>query len=343
MFTEILRVKPVLDPASAKKMESSLNTRFSRIAKRFGGGLMSALKASVLGLSLGLLNRLLNPIEALETKIKTLLGQGTEIRDMAEEFNTSPGEIKRLQDVAGSIGVAPDQLNGMLTQYAKAVEEARLELRDPTKERSASTRAVENFVGEENLAEGFFKFLSSLRKEGQGQGRSIQIGESGRETRQISGVESRQDFERAVFGESLKGASRRLVETDLSSQLEAISEPTAQELTQAVDKLANLEQERKVQEIRNQTRDFIKASGVINSQTVTDLESAAAREADRDTKQLNSYGDLRKAADGIEIIKNELMTLSAVATKGLGYLGTGVSVLKQSRSMRDVRNGDPVK
>ncbi len=74
MFSEILRIKPVLDSGAAKQMEQSLSARFSSIAKRFGGGLKSVIKGSLLGISIGLLNRLLNPLEALEEKIKNLLG-----------------------------------------------------------------------------------------------------------------------------------------------------------------------------------------------------------------------------------------------------------------------------
>ncbi len=140
MFTEILRVKPVLDNTAAVQMEQSLHARFTRIASRFGGGLKAVIKGSVLGISLGLLNRILNPLEAVEEKIKALLGQGTDIQDMAERLGTSPGQLRQLQDVAKSLGVPGDQLKEVLSKFAESIEQARVEIKNPELQRRKCSR-----------------------------------------------------------------------------------------------------------------------------------------------------------------------------------------------------------
>ena len=163
MFNEILRIKPVLDDGSAKQMEQSLSSRFARVASRFGSGLKNVIKGSFLGISLGLISKLLNPIEELEDKIKKLFGEGTDIRDLSDRLGSTPGQVKQLQDVAQTLGVAPDQFKDMIVKYAEAIEKGREELANPFTEKSGSTLAVRNFVGEKDLAKSFTDFRSAHR------------------------------------------------------------------------------------------------------------------------------------------------------------------------------------
>jgi hypothetical protein len=362
MFTEILRVKPVLDTGSAKQMEASLTQRFARVAQRFGSGLKHVIKGSILGISLGLLNRLLNPLEALEEKIKTLLGEGGDIRDLADRFNTSPGQLKRLQDVASSLGVKPDELKDLLTKFADAVENARKELQDPFQERSASTRAVQNFVGQKDLAEGFLQFMQGLRAEGRGPGRDLVFGElqqrnafererTGQklpeEERQklisqglikpASGLEIRQAVEKEIFGQFLSGASKRLLETDFQGQAAKINEPSAQKLNEGVDKLASLEDQRNALEVQRQTKDFLNAAGRVNSDFVTAMEKSAQLQEDRLTQQLQSFQDLEKARIAIEQVKNGFQDLVVLINKGVGYLSDVSSFVTRLRDSRVIR------
>ncbi len=368
MFTEILRIKPVLDGAASKQMENNLSARFARVATRFRGGIMAALKGSILGVSLGLLNKLLNPIEALEDKIKSLLGQGSDIRDLADRFNTSPANIKRLQDVGSSLGVTPDKLNDMMTKYANAVEQAKQELENPFQERSPSTNAVKNFVGEKDLAEGFFQFLRSLNNERKGQGRDIFFGEEeqrkaaqraadgktlSEEERQrltsqglmkrITGEESSQDFQKTVFGEQLFGPEKRMMQADFFKQLFLLHQPAEDKVNQAVNKTATLADQQRLLQTRNATTDFMKGAGVVDSSMVQAMEAAQAKENERLNKQLQSYDDLRAAADGIEKLKGLLLDATTSLTKSAGYLGViadWVEKAKGTKVWRGLFSGD---
>lgn len=321
MFSEILRIKPLLDSAAAKVMEQNLTTRFARVSRRFGDGLKKAFKSFALGAGLSLITRLLNPIQALEERIKSLLGQGDDIRDVAEEFNTSPGQLKRLQDVAQSLGVQPDQLREMMQRYAQAVETARDELevqRQTGGEVSQATEAVRNFVDEQDLAESFFRFIQNLQREGRGPGRAIPLSDG--VTRQASGLETRQFFERAVFGERLTGARRRFVEADFAQQFQRIGDPSAAKLTQAVNKTADLADQQRILQTKNDTQDFLRGATNVTSKIIADMEAARAAEQSETTRRIQGYNDLRAASNELTKISNELTKLAEASVNGLGKL-----------------------
>lgn len=367
MWTELVKIKFLADPNTAKQMEKNLSARFAKTAKMFGNGLQRAVKGSILGISLGLLNKLLNPLEALDEKIKSLLGEGNDIRDLADRFNTSPGQIKRLQDVANSLGVQPDQLKDMMLKYAQAVEQARNELNDPTAEISQSTRAVKNFVDEKDMAVGFEKFISSLRVEGQGPGRDVffsdkeqqaaaqrerngeTLGQDERQRlieqrllRHQSGTESRQSIEQAVFGEAQFGGSRRLIEADLNKQFEKLKEPDVQTLNAAVTKVAGLADQQKLLETQRQTADFVKASANVNDGMIKQMEQAAAIEEDRVTRQLQSYDDLKQASIAIGQVKGQFENVLILVNQGIGklaQLATFAGKLGESRLFRSFLGG----
>src|SRR4051812_11842809 len=103
-------------------METSLSGRFARVANRFGSGLKNIIKGSVLGISLALLQKILNPIEALDDKIKGLLNKGGDLADLSDRFGASPGELKQLEDVARSFGMGADQFKDLMLKFADSIE-----------------------------------------------------------------------------------------------------------------------------------------------------------------------------------------------------------------------------
>lgn len=364
MFTEVLRIKPALDDASAKQMEQSLAARFARVASRFGEGLKSVIKGSFLGISLGLISRLLNPIEALEDKIKNLLGQGNDIRDLADRLKSTPGQVKQLEDVAQSLGVTPDQFKDMITKYAQAIEKGREELQNPFVEPSASTIAVRQFVGEKDLVKSFSDFLTSLKASGQGAGSDLPLSERAKriyqdaamkgqqvdqavrqdlidkgEVRQRTGIETRQQFEKDIFGEAQSGAARRLIEANVPEVAQKIKEPSVDKLNEAVDKAAQLSDQKKALDVQNQTADFVSATNKLNGQMINQIAEADRLQLDRETKQLDSFQDLKKASIAIEEVKGLLIQGNTFVSKGIGYLAdvsSFIGGLKQSRLMRGI-------
>lgn len=367
MFNEILRIKPVLDTATAKQMEDNLSVRFSRVAQRFGSGLRSVIKGSFLGISLGLISKLLNPIEALEDKIKGLLGQGSDIRDFADRLKTSPGQLKQLEDVATSIGVTPDQFKDMLTKYAQAVEKGREELANPFQEPSASTIAIRQFVGEKDLVKSFTDFITSLQATGKGSGSDLALSErakrilnekslkgetlteaerqsllAGGEIRRQTGVETRQAFEKEIFGEAQSGAARRLIEANVPEVAQKIKEPTVDKLNESINKASQLADQKRALDVQNQTSDFVSATNKLSGQMVTQMAQADKLQLERETKQLDSFADLKKASIAIEEVKGLFIEANTYVSKGVGYLsdiGSFIGGLKQSRLFKGIFGG----
>ncbi len=364
MFSEILRIKPVLDSATTKQMEQNLSARFARVAHRFGQGLRAVVKGSILGISLGLISRLLNPIEALEDKIKKLLGEGTDIRELADKLGGTPGQVKQLQDVAQTLGVTPDQFKELLTKYAAAIEKGREELHNPFVEPSSGSLAVRQFVDEKNLVQGFTAFLTSLKGVGQGKGLDLPLSDRAKrifsdaalkgqpvseadrndllargELRQRTGLETRQAFEKEIFGEAQSGATRRLIEANVPEIASKIKEPSVDRLNEAINKAASLADQKRALEVEGETADFVAATNRLNGKMIQDMAAADRLSLERETKQLQSYEDLRKASNGVEELKGLLIGLSTTATKGIGYLGdlaVFVAGLKNSRMFRGI-------
>lgn len=335
MFKEILRIKPVLDNGTTSQMENNLSARFARVAQRFGGGLRAVIKGSFLGISLGLISRLLNPIEALEDKIKKLLGEGTDVQELAEKFGSTPGQVRQIQDVAHTLGVTPDQFKDMITKYSAAIEKGREELANPFTERSEATIALKQFVEEKDIVKSFTNFLSSLKAAGEGQGTVLDLGHG--EKRQLTGMQSRQRIEKEIFGEAQTGATRRLIESNIPDVAKAIKEPDLNTLNQAFNKASNLANQKRVLDVQNQTQDFVNATNKLTGKMVADMAIAERLDLDRETRQLESYEDLRKAANGIEQVKGVLQDVSNIGAKAIGYLGevsTFIISLKNSRLFR---------
>lgn len=359
MFSEVLRIKPVLDSSTAKQMETNLATRFGRIAQRFGGGLKAVIKGSILGISIGLLNRLLNPLEALEDRIKNLVGQGSDIRDLADRFGTSAGTLKQIQDFGKSVGVDPDKLKDLMQKFAQAVETAREEIQDPTKVLSPSSIAVRQFTSEKDLGKGFLDFLLSLRREGQTSGRDIFFSDYEKQAaaqraaqgkvlsdderqllasrgliRHQTGQESRQEIERTVFGEQLFGSQKRLVETDFNSQLGKLNEPSLQSLNSNINKLAGLSDQKNFLEVQSENKVLAETAKTLNAQMIADMEAAKQREEKRTTDQLKSYEDLRRGADAVEDLKEGMANLLSNVSSLLGELKNLTSFIPKITSQR---------
>lgn len=361
MFSEILRIKPVLDQATTKQMEQNLSARFGRVAQRFGQGLKAVIKGSFIGISLGLISSLLNPIEALEDKIKKLLGEGTDVRDLADRFNTDPGKLRQLQDVAQTMGVTPDQFRDMLSKYADAIEKGREEVANPFQQRSASTIALQQFLGEKDIGKSFTDFLASLKAAGEGPGSDVALTENARrkiaeasqqgrtltsderaqliqngELRQRSGLETRTAFEREIFGQSQFGAAKRFINSDIPQATQGLPDPET--LNQAIAKAASLADQKRALDVRNETADFVSAANKLSEKMIQEMAAAEKIQLDRDTQQLESYDNMRKTADGLEEIKGLLTKVANLATEGLGKLGDVVTFVQGMKDNRLFRN-----
>lgn len=364
MFTEILWVKPKVDDSTARQMENSLSERFKRVAGRFGSGLKSVIKGSVLGISLGLLNKILNPIEALDEKIKSLLGHGQDTADLAERLGSKPGEVEQLRNVAESFGATPDQFKELIVKFAEGIEKAREELANPFQERTAQGLLLGQFAKETNMVKSFKGFMEFLQKTEAGQGKDQpltahaarlfqkataegkELSEEDRQTllasgeiRKISGREAAIAFQKEVFGAQQFGATRKLLESNIDQRLKELRQPGAEILNQADEKLSAMNAQKMILDVQNKTRDFLDATSRINNDMVKAMAAAEARQAKEVTERLGSYTNLKRGADAIEDIKEGFSDLLDGVSTGLGYLKDITSFIpkvKESSLLRGI-------
>lgn len=337
MFSEILNIKPVLDPAQSKKMEESLSKRFRRVARKFGKGLEGALKGTILGISLGLLQKLLNPIQELEDRIKALLGESADISDLADKYGASPGEVRELQDTAQALRVKPEELVGMLDSFAKSVQSAQEELDNlkPGEVLSETSNNVRQFVGRENMIEAFSNFLVSLNKVGQGPGYARKLPGGG--TKQLTGLQARQEVERNVFGDKLSGPQRKLLENITKVDL-GKNYPGIDQVDAAARKGTALADQQALSETVRNTQSFVNGVGNTSSQAITAMETLARQSQQELDSRLKSYASQAKTAETIGEIMLVLKDLVAKITEGLSLIVNLFGDVKEIRKSSFWRN-----
>lgn len=364
MFTEILRVKPVLDSASTKQMEATLAGRFQTVAKRFGAGLKAAVKGTILGIGLGLLAKLLNPLQELEDKVKKLLDQGKDVGDLADRLGAKPAELLRLQATAQTLGIKPDELKDLLLKFADGIETARKELQDPFAQRSASTVVLEDFAKNPNMVKSFQDFLERLRVKGEGPGRDLVFGEKQQrlalermrtggklsdEERQrliaqgvlkpITGLESRQLSEEAIFGKKLTGFERGLVEAtpNLAATADRFGLPSEQKINRAFNQNAKVGTVADALAAKNSLTDFIAASNQLTTQMATSMAARDKAEQDRINQQFKNFETLKQAQKAIDTISNVLLDIRGLILNALSLAKPAFDFIEQLRKSPFIR------
>lgn len=158
MFKEILKLIPRIDASDASRMENSLNQRFNRVAKRFGKGLMSALKGGgLVGAALGIIEKILNPFDQIKETIESALTRADDLKTFSDQFSTTSGRLFKLETLAQAKGLETEQLRVLIGKFQSSVAEA---IADPSK-----PTAVRNFAKPgQDTAEAFFQFVQAMQK-----------------------------------------------------------------------------------------------------------------------------------------------------------------------------------
>ncbi len=269
MFSEILKIIPRLDNKDLAQLERSLNTRFSRVAKKFGGGVMAALKGGgIAGIALGLIDKLLNPLKETQEAIDRTLKASDDLVTNAKQFNTTPGRLAKIQAFAGSTGLDPGTLSMMMTKFQTAVAEAT---QDPSKNKS-----VKNFVGEKDIAAAFFEFIQAL---------------------QTMDSTQRLLVQQEVFGEKLILKQADLLNTDMTKLNKFFAKFDSDQLTKALNKTADLNDlTETLAQVRN-LDDIQKKSSIINEGMVLSRDKSERFQLARENERIQSYKDLRAISD----------------------------------------------
>lgn len=300
MFKEILQIVPKLAPGDLNNMERSLGRRFTRIAKRFGKGLASVLKGGgVLGLAVGLIDKIVNPLKETQEAIDKLLKRGDDVVTNAKQFGTTAGKLFRLQQIGKSAGLEDRDLDFLITKFQTAVAEAAV---TPD---TARARVVSNFVGSTDIVDAFTSFIGNLQNMTQ---------------------EQRQFVQYQVFGERLILKMADFLQTDLAKQNLKLGGPTAAELNPALEKSARLNDQKDFLSAQLELNDTMNKSRAVNEEMVRLQHERNRLELERQNDQIKNY----KALADISNSTTEILNLAKQAVLGITSMITRLTNLSEN-------------
>lgn len=324
MFSEIFKIIPKLENRDLNEMEQSLGNRFSKIAKKFGGGLLSAIKGGgIAGLAIGLIDKVLNPLQQVQEAIEKSLHAGDDLSTFAKQFNTTEGNLSRLQAFGQSTGLDPEGVRLMLGKFQEAVAKAAISP-DPT--------AVTNFVGKKDTAEAFFEFVQSLQK------------------LRAQNADAANLVEQEVFGgrQILKDASFLHADfKELNQTFKSAGVPSSSDQTAAAQYLGKQSENLNTLGAIRTQKDLVAKSHLITGKTVEGLESLDNFQTSRENAGLAKGDSLLKT----QLEKEKLFALAADAFLKLApliatylptivdTLSTGAKTVEKSRVIRGIVPG----
>lgn len=290
MFKEILKIVPQLDNKDLDKMVRALNTRFMGVAKKFGKGLLATLTGGgVAAVALGLINKLLNPLQEVQESIERMLLKSDDLVTNAKQFGTTAGNLAKLQAFGESTGLDKESLNMLITKFQTAVAEAAA---DPKKETS-----VRKFVGDKDTAESFFNFIKGLQKLDKNQQLLVQ---------------------QEVFGEKQILKMADFLQTDFDKLSVFFKGISTDKLTKSAEKIGELNDlDQTLTAVRN-LKDINSKAQVINKGIITARDRQAQLELEKENKRIQSYENLSAI--------NETMTkIMGLVEQGVAMLGGLIS------------------
>ncbi len=295
MFTSILKLIIKEDEDSAKKAEKNLTKRFTNVAKALGSGLKNALTGGAL---LAAAEKLLNPFEEIRGVMNDVLQRADDLEVSAKAFETTSGNLLKLQTVGQAFGISPEEINMMLTKFQAAVVNARLNPDDPS--------AVRQYVGEKDIAEGLFKFLQNAKAAG-GTTQTAAVNE-------VFGTRNGLKVERFVNSADKFGA----VIKDLGN-------PNTEDLTAKVGKGAALQNQRELLGAKNTLYKFDK---VVNGSDPDKIAAEAAydkNKIDIQVQQLQSFSDMAKTAIKVDQLQASVQQLLTNVMTNLPVIMTSLT------------------
>lgn len=317
MFKEILKILPRLDNSDMNKMDRQLSQRFTKIAKKFGKGLGSALAGGgLLGLAVGVIEKILNPLKETQEAMDRIMKQGDDVVTNAKQFGTTAGKLFKLQQLAASTGLDADALYMLINKFQNTVAEAQA---DPKKQTS-----VRAFVGQKDTAESFFTFIQSLQKlQSKDPNKALLV-------------------QQEVFGEKQILKMADFLGTDFAKQLKLIRAQPAENYTPGLEKIGELNDLTDALTARRTLTDTMTKSRLMNKGMVYSRDQQLKVELDRENQKIASYKSLAAIALGsdkiIGLIEKGLLALTDLGAKVTNMEGV-VSKIPTWRGIKGMFSG----
>ncbi len=304
MFSEVIKLTPTVDRAGLNTMMQTLNQRFATVAQKFAGGLKNALKfGGIASVAVGLLSKILNPLEKAQELLDKILDKGDNAVTNAEEFQTTPGKLLRLEALGKAKGLDPDTLRQLLGKFQGALAKeqeaaaapARLQQKlavetDPSKrgllqqqiavaeEEKAKGGVLHEFIGEKDTADAFFKFIQSLQKLDKPQQTVVQS---------------------EIFGERVRGkASEFFNATDFAEILAKL--PSNEVLSKAAEKTNKVSDLKDLLTAIRESKDFVTKSGLVNDAQVIAVDQGQGIKDTADNETLKRFLTIKNTSESID-------------------------------------------
>lgn len=337
MWTEFLKIIPSLDNKDLQKMSDSLSKRFSSVAKRFGNGLKNAvLGGGLIGVVGGLINKILNPLKETEDVLNQFLMATDDISTNAKQFETTAGNLAKLQSFGTAAGLDAPTLNTMLGKFQVALAEARQQQNDPTlqPDQKPQLTLLKDFVNEKDTAKAFFDFIQALQA-------------VDKDTQVLA--------QQQVFGEKLILKQSDFLNLDFKKIADQLSGVSSEQLTTSIEKGAAIKDQVDLnQAIRDQI-DLVKKAQIVNPSVTQAINDSAQKQLNRENNNLSQFENLRKAQDAADkiaikaeeifvslsaslpVLISDVQKISAqietVRASG-GIIGKAIDALTNARGMR---------
>lgn len=287
MFSEILKIIPKLETKDLSNMERTLNSRFARVAKKFGGGIANILKGGgIAGIALGFIDKLLNPLKETQEAMERILKSSDDIVTNAKQFGTTSGKLFKLVQLGKSTGLEQDNLFQLITKFQGAVAQAKANPKDQ------SVSSVRQFANDQDIADAFFQFIQQLQK----MDKSTQI-----------------LVQQQVFGEKQILKMADFLQTDFAAQTKLIGAKPGEAYTPSLEKLGGLNDLQDALAARRELNDTVKKAGIMNEGMIRSRDRAEQILLQQENARIASYQNLQAISD--------------TTTKIFGLVEQGVSLL----------------
>lgn len=288
MFSEILKIIPKLETKDLANMERTLNSRFARVAKKFGGGIVNALKGGgIAGIALGLIDKLLNPLKETQEAMDKILKSSDDIVTNAKQFGTTSGRLFKLVQLGKSTGLEQDNLFQLITKFQGAVAQAHANPKDE------SVSSVRQFANDKDIAAAFFEFIQQLQK----MDKNTQV-----------------LVQQQVFGEKQILKMADFLQTDFGAQIKLLGAKPGDAYTPALDKLGGLNDLQDALAAKRELNDTVKKAGIMNEGMIRSRDKAEQILLNQENARIASYQNLQAISD-------TTTKIMGLVEQGVGLLG----------------------
>jgi hypothetical protein len=325
MFTEILKIIPRLDNGDLARMERQLSTRFGRVAKKFGRGLMNSIKGGgIIGGAVAMLTKVLNPLKEVQEAINSTLKRSDDISTFSKSFGTSEGKLAKLEAIATATGLDRDALFTALNKFQSSVAEAT---NDPKKQTS-----VRNFAGRTDTVDAFFEFIQGLQ-----------------------GLESTQKtlVQNEVFGEKATLKLADFLNMDFNKMSKFFADIDSGKLTTSIQGLSDLNDMSDALTARRELQDLMKKSGLINAGTVSAIDKNERTKLNVENERIGRFASINDVDQKLQNITHQLEKMltelpvvmnavnGAIEAMKMSVNGWGliIKTIKESRILRGLFGG----